>query len=536
MLKARRGAEPSLGKLAGVKGIVILLALIAPVLALIRTEIHGIALHGDSVNYISVARNLAAGNGYTHFDGTPLTGWAPLYPTILALPDLLLGIDPMTGARFFDAAVFGLIVFFSGQLFERYIAAPSLIVIGAAAVMLSPDLLRLSTYALSEPFFILLTTVFLLGLNSYLKKNSISSLLLVALVAGMACLTRYIGVTLILAGGATILLHRRCSPRTKTFHLLFFGIVACMPLAAWAVRNFLLTGEPFLSRGPSKYPLHYNLYYAFLFNLNWVFPIYFIGVTVKSRGALAVLAAISGYLAGALIKPKDVWSWSKMTATNLDAVSIFYVVYVSFLVVYSTIAGIERIGFRYISPAFVPAALIVLFVVEHKFLKLKETVSFNLLGRSAHLQRATLVVPMLVGFFAIATARVAFTIAQPVEAENNLNHATWRKSETIQYVKSLALRQGEEIPFYSIAAEALYIHAEVPAIPLPEAKRHQSSEPRKPAESIAGSWPRSPRAYVVSFDSIGESYRFSVEELKRIANFSTIARLEDGTIYEVSAR
>ena len=525
-----------LSKLLTLRVILVLLALIASALALIRTALHGIALHGDSVIYIAVARNLAAGNGYRYFDDSHLTGWAPLYPTILALLDFLFGVDPLTGATFFDAAIFGLIVFSSGLLFQRYIATPSVVAIGAAAVLLSPDLLRLSTYGLSDPLFIFCTIIFLLGLNTYLKNGTTASLCLVAVVAGMVCLTRYIGVTVILAGGATILFNKRCAARKRILHFLLFGVIACMPLAAWAFRNVLLTGEPFLSRGPSKNPLYYNLYYALLFHLNWVFPIYFIGVTIKSRGALALLAAISGYLAGAFLKPKEVWSWSKRAASRLNAVSMFYVVYVAFLVVFSSVVGIERIGYRYISPAFIPAVLIILFIIEQQLLASNESFSLNLFGHASRFPKMTLVVFLLVGFFSISFVRVAATIAQPVEAENNLNHASWRNSETIHYVKDLWLRQGDEIPIYSIVADAIYMHANVPANPLPEAKRHNSSEPRKPAQSLLGIWPQSPKAYLVWFDSIEESHRFSVEELKQIADFKTVAALADGTIYEVTAK
>ncbi len=240
----------------GTRWLLLLLALVAPVLALVRTGLHGIALHGDSVTYLSVARNLSAGMGYTHFDGTPLTGWAPLYPTLLALLDLALGVDPLSGARFFDAAVFGLFVFFSGLLFQSYLSEPSLVIAGAAFVLLAPDMLRLSTYGLSEPLFFLLTVIFLLGLNRYLNRNSFLTLFLTAFVVGLACATRYIGVALILAGAVAILLNRRCTVRTRIQHLLFFCTVASLPLALWAFRNTLLTGLPTATRGPSKYPLY----------------------------------------------------------------------------------------------------------------------------------------------------------------------------------------------------------------------------------------------------------------------------------------
>ena len=525
-----------LGMWLGTRWLLLLLALTAPVLALLRTGLHGIALHGDSVTYIAVARNLAAGMGYTHFDGTPLTGWAPLYPTLLALFDLALGADPFSGARFFDAAVFGLIVYFAGLLFQRYLSEPFLVIVGTSFVLLSPDMLRLSTYGLSEPFFILLTVAFLLGMNRYLNKNSFRTLLLTAVVVGLAGVTRYIGVTLILAGAAAILFNKRCTVRTRILHLLLFCVVAFLPLALWAFRNIQLTGLPTVTRGPSRYPLYYNLYYTFVFHLNWFFPVYFIGVTATSRGALAVLAAVSGYLAGALLKPKDLLRWFRLAALKLDAVSIFYIVYVSFLVALSTAIGLERIGYRYLSPAFVPTVLIILYIMEQELFSPGKTVAIGLMGTRTRFPRSPLTIALLVGVFAIATVREVVTIARPAEPENNVNHIDWQTSETIQLAKSVWLSQGDDIAMYSNVPFALYAQAGIPARWVPAASRHQSSEPRRPVETLAGLWPETPRAYLVWFDAQAKGHLFGVKDLQEIADFRSIARLEDGTIYEVTAR
>ena len=39
----------------------------------------------DSVTYLSVARNLATGQGLVRFDGWVYTAWPPLYPWLLSL-------------------------------------------------------------------------------------------------------------------------------------------------------------------------------------------------------------------------------------------------------------------------------------------------------------------------------------------------------------------------------------------------------------------------------------------------------------------
>ena len=89
---------------------------------------------------------------------------------------------------------------------------------------LSPILFNVAIYAWSEPLFILLTVLFLLILNAYLKKKSTGLLLLLSSVATLACLTRYMGVALILTGAAAILSFQRSATRTKLLHLLLLGI------------------------------------------------------------------------------------------------------------------------------------------------------------------------------------------------------------------------------------------------------------------------------------------------------------------------
>ena len=89
---------------------------------------------------------------------------------------------------------------------------------------LSPILFNVAIYAWSEPPFILLTVLFLLIRNAYLKKKSTGLLLLLSSVATLACLTRYMGVALILTGAAAILSFQRSATRTKLLHLLLLGI------------------------------------------------------------------------------------------------------------------------------------------------------------------------------------------------------------------------------------------------------------------------------------------------------------------------
>ena len=60
----------------------------------------------------------------------------------------------------------------------------------------------------------------------------------------LACLQRYAGITLILAGGLCILLLKRGTPWLKRFRDGFvFGLIAATPLALWMLNNYRVTGS-----------------------------------------------------------------------------------------------------------------------------------------------------------------------------------------------------------------------------------------------------------------------------------------------------
>ncbi|MYH63064.1 MAG: hypothetical protein F4148_15340 [Caldilineaceae bacterium SB0675_bin_29] len=108
-----------------------MLALSASASVLVVTAPNGIGLTADSVGYIAAARNLSAGRGLTLSDSSPLTIQAPLYPTILSSVGLISGLDPVEGARYINAGIFGLVVHLSGILFQRRLARTSFVIVGA---------------------------------------------------------------------------------------------------------------------------------------------------------------------------------------------------------------------------------------------------------------------------------------------------------------------------------------------------------------------------------------------------------------------
>ena len=206
-----------------------------------RAATHGAALHHDSVNYLAVAGNLLAGEGLRNWDGHVYMLWPPLYPLLLALGGLVL--DPLRAAGPLNALVFGLTVFFTGRYLGRRLRSPVLRIWAPLALALSVPLGDLFWWALSEPLFILLTTLALIHADEFRRNRRTSSLVGSAVFSALAWQTRYIGFVVAAVAG----LHAACtgggSVRRRAGLLALYSGVAAAPMALWLGRNYLYLGR-----------------------------------------------------------------------------------------------------------------------------------------------------------------------------------------------------------------------------------------------------------------------------------------------------
>ena len=224
-----------------------LLGLLGASLILLRTAEYGAGLVQDSALYISVARNLLEGNGFVRLNGHPLRDAFPFFPLALAFVGLF-GPDAVDAARHVNAAAFGLTIFVVTVWLRCRVQSRFLVVWAGFACALSISLAKVSVLALTEPLFILLIVLSLLALDRFLDTNRRSFLLLAATCAGMACLTRHIGVTLIGSGLLILLLQGGSARPARTVNAAIWSAVAVMPAAAWMSATFLLSGYLFAGR------------------------------------------------------------------------------------------------------------------------------------------------------------------------------------------------------------------------------------------------------------------------------------------------
>ncbi len=224
------------------------MSLLGAGLALARMAAYGPALHWDSVNYIEVARALLAGEGFTQpawvlfFGGDAYVWWPPLYPTLLAGGGLGVA-DPYDVAGPLSAVSFGLTIFVAGRWMARRLESRILVAWVCSALALSVPLSWVASAALSEAPFILFATLALAQADAFLREGKRSALLWAVAFTALACLTRYIGVILILTV-APMLFFRGGAIGARVKLAIAYAGMSALPLAPWLLRNVLLTGEP----------------------------------------------------------------------------------------------------------------------------------------------------------------------------------------------------------------------------------------------------------------------------------------------------
>ena len=499
----------------------VLPALLGIGIVVIATMPYGVGLSPDSAGYIATARHLASGHGAISFDDAPLLAQPPLYPALLAVIDYGFGIHPVSSARFVNAVLLGLILYLSGLLvlqLRTFRSTPALALVVTVFFLLSGTLLHVSLMLWSEPLFICLMLLYLVYSRSYAAEGDAVSLVLLSLSVGLACLTRYIGVILILTGAVDILMLRR--GRQRAIHVAVFTVISSVPLGIWVIRNYLASATLFGPRASSRFSLLENLGFASKTFVSWYVPAAMSAHTV----ALAILLTAG---AGALgVSMVGDWRRWRAVITELRSFLLVSVAYVVFLLGSSTIILHDQIDDRLLAPIFVPASLIALSLVSETVLSFGKR-------WSAHFARLSLAGVMALGLVYPATVTVRL-IAFTIHEGQGYNSKLWQDSEIRQYLRFHRARlESECVTIYANGAAASYLFTNLQARTSPRRRQRNGPASTNTVARAAVTWPETDKACLVWFDRIVGNNLITVDELQTQVSMTRMARLEDGEIYSV---
>jgi hypothetical protein len=212
-------------------------------LAYALVVMHGVGVAGDGLEFHSLTRQLAAGDGYieplflapTH---VPTADKPPLYPLVLALP-AVLGAGSIVWNRVVSCLMGALLVAALGLLGRR--AAGDRAGLAAAAIGAAyPVFVGLDGSVRSESLYAPLIAFVLLCAYRLRDRPETSRALTLGAVVGLAALTRSEAIAL-------VVLAPIAAPRARLRTLTLCVLACALVLSPWVIRNWTTFGEPTLS-------------------------------------------------------------------------------------------------------------------------------------------------------------------------------------------------------------------------------------------------------------------------------------------------
>ena len=339
--------------------LLIAIAVLGTGLVLARQVNYGPSLHSDSVHYLVTARGLLAGDIFieSHRDW-----WPPLFPLLLAAGSFGV-FDPLDVAGPVNAICFGLTVLVAGHWLRRRLRSRFLVVWGCLALALAILVAWIAAWVMTEAPFILFTTLALSLTSAFLQKPKRSTLLWAAVFTALAWLTRYIGVAVMIAVVLTLLLQRDTLAQ-KAKRILGYGLVASIPIALFAIRNYISVGDlTSIRRVTPDYPLPEVLEQTALHLGSWV-GLYRMEANFDEtvRIILAIILLVSiGSLGFFLQKNRKDMDYFHLLLPFFLFISIAYTIQIA-----SLYSGTIRHGLaeRYLVPLYIMVFLIVLTLLD----------------------------------------------------------------------------------------------------------------------------------------------------------------------------
>ena len=226
----------------GLDWLIVGAAALGMALVLARVLPYNAAVNSDSQNYIEMARNVLAGEGFTNYEGSSIALWPPGYPLLLAVAGFGI-IDPYDVAGPLNAAMFGLAILAVGRYLRRRLEVGLLALWACVALALALPLAEVARWAWSETSFILFATLALIQTDRALRDGSWATLAWAAIFCALAWQMRYIGAVVSALTGLALLLAGGMPLSLRLRRAAFFAAIAGAPMALWFLRNYIATGR-----------------------------------------------------------------------------------------------------------------------------------------------------------------------------------------------------------------------------------------------------------------------------------------------------
>ncbi|WP_157912941.1 ArnT family glycosyltransferase [Candidatus Promineifilum breve] len=502
--------------------ILVALAFFAGFIVFNTTAIYGIGLSQDSVVYMAAAQNIATGEGIKSLDGTPITMWPPLYPSILAFFVWLLSADVLVVARYLNI-VLAVVTVLLTYLLARQLRISPMPALGAAAISAwAYSIVEPRLMAWSEPLFIVLILLSIISLNRYITHGNVYSLGLFVISAALAAITRYIGVIIIPVGVLVILVFSRSRWHIRLVHALSLLLITSLPLTLFFIRNWLTSQSLMGARHPPTITLIQNIEATARVITGWFMP------SSLSDNGFVVLAFVLLFqlIAAAVVLEYRRGQGTKETVFRLYFPTFFFIVfYVTFLLYSTTTTNLNEIDNRYLIPIFVPLMMLVF-----------GSASIVFEAAKSHFSKSVLSVAFAAVLLLLLSWPLRATLLSVQYWRNTgegFSAAVWDTNETLNYLKSNPSLLTDQV-VYSNYPDVIFAHLRHESQFIPYHYYAGSTQVLRDVDQLKGEWP-SGEGLIVWFNwGEWQTHLFRPEELLPISQMSKIVTTADGTIWRVA--
>ena len=308
----------------------------------------GVGVSPDSVVYISTALNIHDHGAINDFSGLPVMDFPVFYPIFLS------GVFFLTGGRFIgfapvlDGLLFATLIGLCGYIMNRFThATRAYKALLLVFIVLSPCLLEIYSMIWSETLFLLLSVLFIIVAHGYFQTHSLRWLAGMALIAGLSCVTRYAGVSLVALGGLLLVCDGRLRWSLRRFgHWALYGLLALLPLALNILRNFRLTQTLTGYREPGLTSFGANVHDIGSVFSDWL-PFFNEHYGASTVVAVVFVLGITGIFLYRLVRHWDFFSYDTLALS-------YFVVYAGFILATATVSRFQQLDSRLLSPLFLP--------------------------------------------------------------------------------------------------------------------------------------------------------------------------------------
>ncbi len=211
-------------------------------LILVREINYGVGLSDDSVEYISVAKSLLEGEGFTRYYGGTLIRFPPSYPMILAGLSFF-SLDPLDIAGPLNAVLFGLTILVVGRWLQQRLVSPLLALWGCLILTFSIPIADITSRAMSEPAYVLLSILALIQADNYIHKGTHSALIWASILTALACTIRFAGFPIVAIVVLMLILNRNTTSKDRIRHIAMYSFISLVPVLIWMLRTYITYGK-----------------------------------------------------------------------------------------------------------------------------------------------------------------------------------------------------------------------------------------------------------------------------------------------------